>query len=377
MKKDDRLDRLLIKYIIFIAFIILILLNHQVILAFFRTALNVLKPIFIGGVLAFIFNIIMKQIEKIYFTKSDAKWVKKTRRPVSLLLAIITVLLVLVFVLNLVIPQLVSVVLEIVNAIPKLVDQVQRFIVDHEDFFPPLAQAAENFDIQNITGRLVEFLNNLSQNLIGRTVATITTTLSGIVNGILALMLAIYILLSKEKLAEQFNRLGQAYLPAIWCRRLHYVLDVANRSFTGFIGGQLIEALIIGSLVSIGMMIFRFPYPSMIGALTGVTAVIPVLGAYISGVVGFLLISVQSPLQGLAFLVFIIVLQQIEGNIIYPKVVGGKLGLPALWILAAVTVGGGLFGIMGMLFAVPITSTLYTLIKNDVAYREAQMQPIK
>ena len=370
MKDGRQLDKLVIKYILFIAVVVLALLNYQTIFSFINTIWLAFIPITIGAMLAYVLNIIMRFIERYYFPESKNPWVKRSRRPVSLFGAIIVVILVIAFVLNLVIPQLVDVIMEIVDVIPLVFEELRQFIIAHEQAFPPLADAAEKVNWQDVVSRIVSVANELSSKLIGSTLSTLGSTVSFVVNGVLSLMIAIYILMSKEKLGQQFKRVASTYLPRNWYDRLIYVMTITDESFTGFITGQLIEALVVGILVTLGMMIFQFPYATMMGALTGVTALIPVLGAYISGVVGFLLIFVQSPIQALAFIVFITVLQQLEGNFIYPKVVGDQLGLPGIWVLVSITVGGALLGLTGMLISVPIAASLYKLLKNDVVKRE-------
>ncbi len=370
MKDGRQLDKLVIKYILFIAVVVLALLNYQTIFSFINTIWLAFIPITIGAMLAYVLNIIMRFIERYYFPESKNPWVKRSRRPVSLFGAIIVVILVIAFVLNLVIPQLVDVIMEIVDVIPLVFEELRQFIIAHEQAFPPLADAAEKVNWQDVVSRIVSVANELSSKLIGSTLSTLGSTVSFVVNGVLSLMIAIYILMSKEKLGQQFKRVASTYLPRKWYDRLIYVMTIIDESFTGFITGQLIEALVVGILVTFGMMIFQFPYATMMGALTGVTALIPVLGAYISGVVGFLLIFVQSPIQALAFIVFITVLQQLEGNLIYPKVVGDQLGLPGIWVLVSITVGGALLGLTGMLISVPIAASLYKLLKNDVVKRE-------
>ena len=160
-----------------------------------------------------------------------------------------------------------------------------------------------------------------------------------------------------------------------WAKRLLYGLRIFNESFRGYIVGQCTEAVILGVLCVVGMLIFRFPYAGMIGSLVGFTALIPVAGAYIGAAVGAVMILTQSPLKALLFGVFLVILQQLEGNLIYPRVVGRSIGLPALWVLAAVTVGGSLMGIPGMLLGVPITAALYRLIREDMSRRERLSAP--
>ena len=193
-------------------------------------------------------------------------------------------------------------------------------------------------------------------------------------NFVVALIFAIYILSSKEKLGGQAKRIVHAYVKPKWIAVGKRVLTTADSTFSSFIVGQVTEAVILGSLCTVCMLIFRFPYAPMIGAFTGVTALIPVVGAYLGAAVGAFMILTQDPLKAVLFLIFIVVLQQVEGNLIYPKVVGGSIGLPGMWVLAAVTVGGGLLGVPGMLLGVPAAATLYKLLAYDVNERNAKME---
>ena len=180
--------------------------------------------------------------------------------------------------------------------------------------------------------------------------------------------------ISKEKLADQFKRTVRAFVRPSWIERGKRVLVTADRTFSSFIVGQVTEAVILGSLCTLGMLLFRFPYAPMIGAFIGATALIPIVGAYLGASVGAFMILTQDPLKALLFLVFIVVLQQLEGNLIYPKVVGSSIGLPGMWVLAAVTIGGGLLGIPGMLLGVPSVATVYKLLGYGVNRRNARMQ---
>lgn len=208
-------------------------------------------------------------------------------------------------------------------------------------------------------------------------VSAVSSVFSRVVSGLLALIFAIYFLLGKEQFTGQFKRIINSYLPKKAEKKINYVASVLNDCFHRYIVGQCLEAVILGTLCIIGMLIFRFPYAAMIGTLIGFTALIPVAGAYIGAIVGFIMILTVSPIKAVLFIVFIVVLQQLEGNLIYPKVVGGSLGLPAVWVLAAVTIGGSLMGILGMLLGVPIAAAIYRMLRDDVNRREKKMAVIK
>lgn len=375
MKKIKEFEFYIIKYLLVAGLIILAIINFDRIKNIFSFLITISMPIIVGFIMAYILNIPMVKLEKLYFPHSNNNMVNKTRRPISILVSIILISVVLTFILNLVIPQLVSVIGRFIEIIPELATRIQNWVIENEEAFPPLAELVETsqIDWQNIVSNLLSIMNRFTTNIIETTLSTVGSVFSIVVNLFLSLMISLYVLMSKETLGKQFRLLSETYLSSKIHRRLMYVLDVTDFSFRHFITGEVLEALILGSLVTVGMWIFQFPYASMIGALTGVTALIPVLGAYISGAIGFLLILVDSPIQAFAFILFIIIVQQLEGNLIYPRVVGGSIGLPGLWVLVSITIGGGLLGIWGMLLAVPLASTLYKLLKNDVKYRRKSM----
>lgn len=378
MKKFKENEKRIIIYIFIAGITFLAVQNFERIIDHLSLLLAVSMPIITGFIMAYILNIPMKAIENLYFPKSENKLVQASRRPMSILIAIILILLVLIFISNLVIPQLISVLGRFIEVIPQLANQIRDWVIENEDVFPPLAEVVESteFDWQSLVSNTLNFVNKFTSNVIGTTLSTVSSALGIVFNSFMSLMIALFVLMSKETLGRQFKLTISTYLPNKVYETILYVLDVTDHSFRHFITGEVIEALILGSMVTVGMWIFRFPYASMVGALTGVTALIPVLGAYISGAVGFLLILVDSPVQAAFFLIFVVVVQQLEGNLVYPRVVGSSIGLPGLWVLVSITIGGGLMGIWGMLIAVPLASTVYKLLRNDVHTRRNRSEQI-
>jgi predicted PurR-regulated permease PerM len=201
-------------------------------------------------------------------------------------------------------------------------------------------------------------------------IGAVTSVVSGVVTAIIVIIFGIYLLISKDKLSNQFSRISSRYLKKDWNEKIRYMISIIDDSFHRYIVGQCTEAVILGSLCAIGMLILKLPYAAMIGALVAFTALIPIVGAFIGAGVGAFLILMQSPVKALVFLVFIVILQQVEGNLIYPRVVGSSMGLPGIWVLAAITVGGGVMGITGILISVPIAATIYKLIRNSLIAKE-------
>lgn len=368
MDKLGRLDRMVMKYVSLAAVFILVIFNYQHIFAGLRELWDVISPVVYGFVFAYILNLIMVMYEGFWFPETDNELLIRARRPVSILLALITVIIVIVLVLWLIIPQLISLVQTLLENLPLMVEYIQRWIEDLEEIYPQIDTLVNNLNInwENIARDAASFANNI----LGSTFTTFQLLTSSLFRLVVILVVAIYALFSKEKIQRQVKRVLRAYMKRDHFRRLKYVLRVTNESFSSFITGMLIEAIIYGTLVTVGMMIFNFPYAGMIGALSGALALVPMVGAILSAVIGTMLIFVQNPIQGLFFLLFNIVLQQLESNAIYPRIVGGSIGLPGIWTFIAVTIGGGILGPAGFFLGVPIASVIYKLIRSNVEYKE-------
>ena len=334
---------------------------------FLGTLLGACSPLFFGFSIAYVVNILMSFYERHYFSGfGNLKIVRVTKRLVCLTGAVITVLGIVALVVWLVVPELVSCISLLVSEIPKGIDKfigsswVQKVLP--KDAVSYLASIDWMSNITKAVGVVTSGLGDAISTM----VSAVSSVFSVVVSVVLGVIFALYMLVSKEKLQKQSEALLHRYGKPRWQPKIQYFLSVLNRCFHSFIVGQCIEAVILGALCALGMWVFGFPYATMIGALIGFTALIPVVGAFIGAGIGFIMILTISPFKALLFLVFIIVLQQLEGNIIYPKVVGESIGLPALWVLAAVTVGGSLMGVLGMLVGVPLAATVYHLLKEDV-----------
>lgn len=334
-------------------------------------------PLIIGFVIAYIINILMSFYENYYFRKSTHPFVQKAKTPVCMLLAIFSFVLIIALITGLVVPELTSCLALLASDIPPAMEKLLGSEMFKELAPEDLYAQLRDIDWKSLMNELVKVVSNGIGNTMSTVFSVVSSAVSSVVTGVISFIFAIYFLLGKEKLSAQGKRMMNSYLSEKLVNRISYVGGVVNESFHNYIVGQFTEAIIIGVMCMVGMLVFGFPYAGMIGALIGFTALIPVAGAYIGAVVGFIMILTVSPVKAVLFLIFIVVLQQVEGNLVYPKVVGGSLGLPAVWVLAAVTIGGGLMGIMGMLIGVPIAAAVYRLIRDDVARREEKAEKEK
>lgn len=334
-------------------------------------------PLVTGFIIAYVLNILLSFYERYYFRKSKASFVKKSKRAVCLIAAILSLVGIVTLLINLVIPELVSCIQLLISDIPPAIETLlaNEAIIEWmpKDIYSELAA----IDWKSYISQFVQFLTSGLGSTVTTLVSAVSSVFSRIVSWLLALIFAIYFLLGKEQLIGQCKRLMNSYIPKKAEQKMNYIAAVLNDCFHRYIVGQCLEAVILGTLCIIGMLIFRFPYAAMIGTLVGFTALIPVAGAYIGAVVGFIMILTVSPIKAVLFIVFIVVLQQLEGNLIYPKVVGGSLGLPAVWVLAAVTVGGSLMGILGMILGVPVAAAVYRMLREDVNRREIKKTAVK
>ena len=329
---------------------------------FAGTLISAAMPLIIGCVIAYIINILMSFYEKHWFTKSQKPVTVKSRRPVCMLLAFITLVLVVVLLIKLVVPELIACVELLLAQVPGAIKSVVGWLEANGVVPEEMLASLKNVDWRSRLEQIVGVLTTGVSNVMGAAVNVVSSVFSGIVTALFALIFSIYLLTGKEKLGGQFDKLMRRYMKEKHYGKLRYFLSVLNDSFHKYIVGQCTEALILGALCTLGMLILRIPYATMTGAVIAFTALIPVAGGYIGAAVGAFMILTVSPIKALIFLVFIVVLQQLEGNLIYPRVVGSSMGLPAIWVLAAVTIGGGVMGIIG----VPLAATLYRLLRDDV-----------
>lgn len=336
-------------------------------MSFLGAVIGAAAPLLIGCVIAYIMNIIMSFYERHYFPKSTKKFWIKSRRPVCMLAAFISLVVAIVLLINLVVPELMASVQLLLNQVPGVIQSLLGWLesknIVPEDILAPLV----NVDWRSKLEQIFSVLTTGVGNILGTAVNVVSSVFSGIVTALFAVIFSIYLLTGKEKLGGQFERLMKRYMKPKVYTKTRYVLAVMNDSFHKYIVGQCTEALILGGLCTIGMWILKIPYATMTGAVIAFTALIPVAGGYIGAAVGAFMILTVSPMQALIFLIYIVILQQLENNLIYPKVVGSSMGLPGIWVLAAVTIGGGILGVTGMLIGVPLAAAAYRILRENVS----------
>ena len=361
-------------YLIGGALLLLLLKYSDSIFQIGQLFLSILVPMFIGCAIAYVLNVLVVKVETLPILKKSII-PGSYKRLISVLGAIVIFLLVIIMVVQIVLPQLVEAFGVVLKGIPPMLEQTAAWLATQKLPVPELQQWLSDLNINwpQLVQKAITYLSSGVSNLFSATVTALGSIGGIVMQMVVSFIFALYLLFGKEKLGYQFGSLMEVYLRESTTNRLLYALNIAHDTFTKFIVGQCTEAVIIGVLCTLGMMLFRFPYATMIGTLIGATALLPIVGAYLGAAIGAFMILTVNPLQAVAFLVFIVVLQQLEGNLIYPRVVGSSIGLPGIWVLVAVTVGGGIGGIVGMLLAVPTAATVYKLLKQDVVQRKQRI----
>lgn len=354
-------EKTVIKIMAIASVFILIIVKFDAIVSLLTKLLNILQPFIIGTIIAFILNLLVKRFELILFPKPKKKEILRLRKSISILLSIVIVLAVFIFMINMVLPELIATINKLVDSIPDYFEAIRNFL-DEKEILPLVSREIKEFENQKLLDIVVANSTSFSIGAI----KFAQNFMTFILNLIISFAFAIYIINNKEKLHSQYEKISKAYLPSKKIKKLNKFFSTAYYIFDKYFVGQFIEAIILGVLCALGMTLLRLPYVSMISTLVGITALVPVIGAVIGELVGFLLILIVDPLASVVYLVFILTLQQIEGTFIYPKVVGKSVGVPAMWTLFAITVGARLFGVLGIILSVPITALLYVLLKDDV-----------
>lgn len=390
MKLEKENAKQILKIVVIAVILLVALFNIKTVWNACISFLDIISPFIWGLAIAFILNIFMTFYENKVFnigkkskTKANAKMqsteaskvkisnnAKKTskkksgvQRAFSIALSIITVVAIFVIILLLIVPQFIDVIRNLISNIPNYLESLQDLGIKITEQFPEANNFIQNIEID--TEALKSGIVNISKNVLDITINQISSLISSIVNAFISIIFAVYILANKEELKNQAKKFIYARINEEKADSIIKVSRLARDSFRNFITGQAKEAVILGSLCAIGMLILNIPYAGPIGALTAITAFIPIVGAFIGGFIGAVLIVAVNPIKALIFVIFIIVLQQVEGNLIYPHVVGKNMGLPSIWVLVAITIGGSLFGIMGMIVGLPVVSIIYAITQEN------------
>ena len=333
--------------------------------------LHIIFPFVLGGCLAFVLNIPMNFFEKKILKgnnkKKTRKKNKKLVRIISIIFAILVILLVVALIVTLILPKLIDIVNLLIGNIPYYTEQITKIFENYGADISDINTIVKNanIDMNEIKDKIIAQI----PTLLTSSISIVSNIISGITTFLIAIVFAIYILVDKEKLQDQATKLLYAYLNKEKAEKIINIGRVSKNIFKNFLTVQCLEATILGTLCVIGLLIFKIPYAVPIGVLIGVTALIPIVGAFIGVIIGSILILSVSPIKVITFVIFVLVLQQIEGNLIYPRVVGNSIGLPGMWVLAAVSIGGSIGGVLGMLLGVPTATIIYTLLRKNVYKR--------
>lgn len=341
--------------------------------SFLGFLLDVLSPLIIGLCIAFVFNIPLLFFERKVFgklTRKNGKVWSKLKRPLCLTLSVLTVLSIISFFLAFIIPGFVEACVNFFITLPENMDKINLMIRElASDMNLPIDPNSINIDWDSVSAWALDFLTNNGESIATEALAIVIEVFSGLVNVIIGFIFSIYVLVSKEALGKLVKSFIYSIMSREKARKLISVVLLSNKAFVGFVSGQCIEVALIGILCFIGMLIFQFPHALLVSCIISVTAFVPIFGAVVGAAIGALLIFISAPIKALWFVVFIIILQQIESNVLYPRFMGKQVGLPGIWVLIAVTVGGGLFGVFGIIISVPLCSVLYTLFDRWIVKR--------
>lgn len=360
--------RQVVKLLLLTGLLALVVVHFAKVLSVIEKILNLLTPLIMGFVMAFLVDLMVKPLERLCTKLFKTR--KNVSRPFAILLSLIIVIALLFGALLVLLPQLKLAIEQFVVKLPLLFDDLEgavaSFVSDRPAWQSAFTQAQSFFG--EAGEKLVASIPSFADYALGLVGSALTT----FVHLAIGVIFSLYLLFGKKRLLFQANRLLDAYGKPRYTKRIREIVAVVNQTFSKFFAGQLLEAVILGLLCTLGMMAFRFPYALTIGAVVGLTAFIPMIGAYLGGAIGFVLIFPDNFKLALLFILFLVVLQQLEGNLIYPRVVGSSVGLPGIWVFAAIIIGGGLWGILGILFGVPAAASLYRLVRMDMAKRKKQ-----
>ncbi len=374
----EKNKKTILELIFFTIILVFMFIYIEPIWTFITYIIKIFMPFIIGAMIAFVLNVLLNIVENKLFKKLNEKNSKvwnRIKRPTSVITTLIIIIALLGLILGLLIPQLQNTTEIFTENFDSYKKQTINLLHDIGIEKKDMNAFMDNFD--QVKEEITNYVDKNKGEIVETTVGVASTVVGTITSLVLGIVFAIYILLKKEDLGRQGRKILKAYCKEKHEKRIKEIATLSNTTFGNFISGQCLEALIIGALCFIGMVILQIPYASTISVLVGFTALIPVFGAFIGTFIGAFLILMIDPTKALIFVIFIIILQQIEGNLIYPKVVGKSVGLPGIWVLVAVTIGASVGGILGMLLSVPISSIVYSIIKTDVNNKIEEKTPKK
>lgn len=345
--------------------------NLALVIGIVEYIIKLFGPFLMGGVFAFVIKVPMNHIEKHLFAKTKNSTLKKIRRPCAIFLVFICVIVVCATVIFVVVPEIVDTIANLINHIPDAFEKLMSYLYGLDISWPEVLEQIEKASVnwEELIQNTLKFSQNQVAGIFSSGIGLVGGILNGVVSFFIGIVFAVYILSQKEKLGCQLKQIMYATLHEETVERILHILNVSNKIFANFLSGQCLEAIILGTLFFIMMTILRLPYALLISILISFTALIPIVGAFIGCIIGIFLIVMVAPMKALVFVILFIVLQQVEGNLIYPHVVGNSVGLPSIWVLMAITIGGKLMGIFGMLIFIPICSVVYTLFREFIKTR--------
>ncbi len=374
-RKERNIDSNFTLKVLTIALCALFVVYFQQIFGVLKSILKLAFPIILGLIIAYIVNLVLKGLEKRFFPKSNSKIIQKIRRPICLLLSFVIIIAVIYLILRLIVPQINDSISIITNGIPKLAEDIKVWflkVTEGVDWASEYRNRIANAQINwsEIVSRIVNILKASLDGILGSTFSIINSILGFLITALTAIIFTATFLSSKERIGGQFSRLINAYLSENAVKKIKYVLEVLDDKYSNFIKGKLIDSVTVGALMLALMLIFRFPYAPTISVVTMVTSLIPIIGSYIGGLIGFLMIAVIDIQKALLFVLVFAISLQLEASIIYPKIAGKSIGLPGIWVFTSVIIGGALAGPVGMILGVPLVASFYTFIKHDVEKKE-------
>lgn len=338
----------------------------------------VFRPVITALCIAFVLNVLFSALENRVFRfmeKSPHTFVRRAKRPLCLVLTYLVAFGIIILLIAVIIPELIDTCVGLTEKLPSFMNDVRVFVEDTLDKFNFSQDLVPNIKIDwaQVAESIKNYLMNYSEAIFGSAYSITTSVFSAVYNTVFSIMISVYILACKEKIGSFASRCINAFAPKKLADTLYHLASITYNSFAKFIGGQLTEAVILGVLCFLGMTILRFPNAAIISIFICITSLVPIIGATVGVIVGFLLIFIVSPVKALLFLVFFVVLQQLEGSLIYPRVVGKSVGLPGVIVVCAVLVGGNIGGIFGALVGVPTSAVLYTVLREAVERRTQKL----